>query len=889
MPTENLMPDPIEKQSVALETYRQKRNFRITPEPKGVKRPLKKTGLSFCIQKHAASHLHYDFRLELNGVLLSWAVPKGPSLDPNDKRLAMHVEDHPLEYGEFEGIIPAKQYGGGTVLLWDKGEWIPKEDPVAGYKKGKLKFDLEGDKLKGGWTLVRSHGSKYGGDKAWLLIKEDDAFVRRDARIVDDKPRSVATGRTIEEISVQRDRTWESNKSVKQNVKNGAVKKVTRSIDPSKIQDALKRSMPAFIEPQLATLVKTAPDDDGWIEEVKFDGYRMLCQIDQGQARLHSRNNKEWTANFPSIADAAARLPVESAWLDGEVVQMDERGRSSFQNLQNALSLNEEGDLLYYVFDIPYFNGFDLRNVPLLERKHLLETVMASPPGPLRLSFHQVGNGAAFFRETCKLGLEGMIAKARASKYSGTRGRAWLKIKCGLRQEMVIGGFTDPEGSRLGLGALLLGVYENGQLRYSGKVGTGFNDAMLLKLRKQLDKLESHKPAFSNPPRGAQARRSHWVKPLLVAEIEFTEWTQDGTLRHPSFQGLREDKEATEVIRELPKDGDEKETAAPRKSSKGKQAKTDDPDAVAGVHISNPEKLLYPEAKLGKRDLAHYYEAVADVMLPHLKQRPLSLFRCPNGWGKECFYQKNVDRGANDAIDRVKVSTSDGPATYMMANSPAALVALLQMGVLEIHPWGSTTANLANPDRIVFDFDPDEDLPWKNLVEAVRLIETLLAQIGLRGFLKTTGGKGLHVVVPIRPTQSWPVIKGFSKAIADLFAQTFPDRFTPKMAKAARRGKIFIDYLRNDEGSTAIAPYSLRARANAPVSTPIAWNELSKEVRFDHFNVKNILPRLSKTDVWSDFFSVDQKIDSAIMKKVGFSQVDSKPAAQGSSKRWRKQ
>ena len=897
----------IEKIIVALETYRQKRNFRITPEPKGVKRPLKKNGLSFCIQKHAASHLHYDFRLELNGVLLSWAVPKGPSLDPNDKRLAMHVEDHPLEYGEFEGIIPAKQYGGGTVLLWDKGVWNPKEDPVAGYKKGKLKFDLAGEKLQGGWTLVRSHGSKYGGDKAWLLIKEDDAFVRRDARVVDDKPRSVATGRTIEEIAVQRDRTWESNKSVKQNVKNGAVRKVTRSIDPSKVDGASKESMPAFIEPQLATLVKTAPDDDGWIEEVKFDGYRMLCRIDQGQARLHSRNNKDWTGNFPSIADAAARLPVKNAWLDGEVVQMDERGRSRFQNLQNALSLNEESALLYYVFDIAYLNGCDLRNVRLMERKRLLEKVMASPPGPLRLSFYQRGKGPAFFRETCKLGLEGMIAKAVASKYAGNRSRAWLKIKCGMRQEMVIGGYTDPEGSRQGFGALLLGIYENGQLRYSGKVGTGFNDVLLVKMRKQLDQLKLDKPAFSNPPRGAQASRSHWVKPLLVAEIAFTEWTHDGTLRHPSFQGLREDKKATEVVRELPKEVAAVETARPAEASKGrkaqagaietaptprsgrdKKAKTDDPDAVAGVHISNPDKLLYPEATLGKRDLALYYESVAQVMLPHLKQRPLSLLRCPNGWGKECFYQKNVDKGANDAIDRVKVTTSDGPATYMMANSPAALVALLQMGVLEIHPWGSTTANLSKPDRIVFDFDPDDDLPWRNLVEAVRLIETLLTQIGLRGFLKTTGGKGLHVVVPIKPTQSWAVIKGFSKAIADLFAQTFPDRFTQKMAKEARRGKIFIDYLRNDEGSTAIAPYSLRARENAPVSTPIAWSELSKEVRFDYFNVKNILPRLKKADVWSDFFSVDQQIDADMMKKVGFSTLDGKPPAQGKSKGWRK-
>ncbi len=876
---------------MALETYRKKRNFRITPEPKGIRRRVKKNGLSFVIQKHSASHLHYDFRLELNGVLLSWAVPKGPSLDPDDKRLAMQVEDHPIEYGEFEGIIPAKQYGAGTVLLWDRGVWVPKEDPVAGYKKGKLKFTLEGDKLQGGWTLVRSHGSKYGGDKAWLLIKEDDEMARRgiDTRIVDDRPKSVSSGRSIEEIAAQRDRVWHSNKSVKQNVNSGAVKKGAGAVDPSKIAGAVKQKIPPFIEPQLATLVKASPDGEEWIEEVKFDGYRMLCRIDDGEARFYSRNNKEWTANFPSIADAAARLPIESAWLDGEVVKLDGQGRSSFQSLQNALSLNEESTLLYFIFDIPYLNGFDMRKVPLMERKQVLESVMAAPPDPLRLSFYQAGGGVAFFGEACKLGLEGMIAKAATSRYSGRRNRDWVKVKCGMRQEMVIGGFTDPQGSRSGFGALLLGVYEDGKLRYSGKVGTGFNDDTLQTLRKQLDALEQDKPAFSNPPRGGEARRSHWVKPRLVAQIEFTEWTHEGTLRHPSFQGLREDKKATQVIRERATGSVEHELVLPNakakvkvkakakaKANTGKPAKSvpdsNDKDAVAGIHLSNPAKLLYPEAKLGKHDLARYYEAVAQLMLPHLKQRPLSLLRCPDGWGKDCFYQKNVDGAAHDAIDRVKVSTSDGPALYMMANSTAALVALVQMGALEIHPWGATADHLHHPDRIVFDFDPDDDVPWKNLVEAVRLIETLLGEIGLKGFLKTTGGKGLHVVVPVKPTQPWPVIKGFSKGIADLFSGTFPDRFTSRMSKAARHGKIFIDYLRNDEGSTAIAPYSLRARANAPVSTPIAWDELSKEIRFDHFNVKTVLSRIKKmkTDPWQDFFHTRQSINAKMLKKIGY-------------------
>jgi bifunctional non-homologous end joining protein LigD len=863
---------------VALETYRQKRNFSITPEPKGRKPKAKKNALAFVVQKHAASRLHYDFRLELNGVLLSWAVPKGPSLDPNDKRLAMHVEDHPIEYGEFEGIIPPKQYGGGTVLLWDKGTWVPKEDPATGYAKGKLKFDLEGEKLHGGWTLVRSRGSKYAGDKAWLLIKENDDFARRgpDALIVDDKPKSVATGRSIEEIAAERDRVWESNKSVQENVKSGAVaKKKKRKIDVSSVEGVVRRQIPDFIEPQLATLVKTAPDTAQWIEEIKFDGYRMLCRIEGGAARLYSRSNKEWTGNFQNIADAAARLPVETAWLDGEVVQMDPSGRSSFQRLQNALSENDSENMFYFVFDIPYLNGFDLRTTPLLERKRVLEKVMASPPSALRLSFYQQGDGAAFLHKACELKLEGMIAKLAQSPYSAGRNRSWVKVKCGLRQEMVIGGFTDPEGSRQGFGALLLGVYEpDGKLRYSGKVGTGFDDKTLMDLKRQLDARVQDQPAFSNPPRGAEARRSHWVKPDLVAEIAFTEWTDEGTLRHPSFQGLRLDKKAEEVVRERAAEATSDNQVPQQQSgsdhNERKQRRSGN-DAVAGIQLTHPGKLLFPEANISKHDLAEYYERVAQWMLPHVKQRPLSLLRCPNGWGKECFYQKNVDRSVNEAIDRVKVSTSDGPAMYMMANTASALVALVQMGVLEIHPWGSTSSKLGFPDRVIFDFDPDDDLPWDRLVEAVQLIKTLLEEIGLRGFLKTTGGKGLHVVVPIKRTQPWVVVKNFTKAIADLFVATFPDRFTAKVSKATRHGKIFIDYLRNDEGSTAIAPYSTRARNDAPVAVPVAWDELSSDIRFTYFNIKSVVARMQKlkTDPWEGFFESDQSINAKILQKVG--------------------
>ena len=578
---------------MALETYRKKRNFRITPEPKGRRPAVKQRGLEFVVQKHAASHLHYDFRLELNGVLLSWAVPKGPSLDPNDKRLAMHVEDHPMEYGGFEGVIPAKQYGAGTVLLWDKGVWAPKDDPAAGYKKGKLKFDLAGEKLRGGWTLVRTHSQKYGGEKAWLLIKEEDEFARKaaDTRIVDDQARSVATGRTMEDIAAERDRVWNSNKSASENVRSGAVKK-RKIFDPSTLEGAVKAPLPRFVEPQLATLVKSLPGGDNWISEIKFDGYRMLCRIEDGEARLYSRNDKEWTANFPSIAHAAAHLPVENAWLDGEVVTLDSEGRSSFQSLQNALSRNDENILSYFLFDIPYLNNFDLRRVPLLERKKVLEHIAEGAPSPLHLSFHQPGRGEDFLAQACKLGLEGMILKAADSRYSGTRTRSWLKLKCGRRQEMVIGGYTDPEGSRQGFGALLMGVYEEGALKYSGKVGTGFDDKTLAGLRAKLDKLSQDKPAFIDPPRGAAAARSHWVKPELVAEIAFTEWTHDGTLRHPSFQGLRLDKKPAEVVREQAIDP----VSEPEKDMKpAKRGR-----ASAKVELSHPAKVLYPETGLTK-------------------------------------------------------------------------------------------------------------------------------------------------------------------------------------------------------------------------------------------------------------------------------------------------
>ena len=877
---------------MALEKYRAKRNFKVTPEPRGKVVRGARRALSFVIQKHAASHLHYDFRLELNGVLLSWAVPKGPSLDPADKRLAMHVEDHPIEYGGFEGVIPEHQYGAGTVMLWDRGSWEPKGDPVAGYAKGHLKFELHGDKLKGGWTLVRTHGSKYGGksgDKAWLLIKEKDEYARAGGpSIVEKAPASVTTGRTLEEIAAARTHVWQSKLSVKENVKAGAVaeskpaaKKKTGGASNAMPEGAKAANLPAMLSPMLTTLVTNAPSGPDWLHEIKYDGYRMLCRIEKGKARLFSRNAKDWTAVFAGVAADLAKLPVRTAWIDGEVVVIDAAGRTSFQALQNALT-TKDAPLSFFAFDLVYLDGYDLRKAVLTERKRLLRGVVGDDIGVIRVGPEIQGHGEEFFKQACTMSLEGAVCKRVDSIYQdGVRTRNWVKVKCTRRQEMVIGGYTEPQGSRTGFGALLLGIYENGKLRYAGKVGTGFDDRTLTGLYKGLVKLEQQQSPFVNPPRGYEAKGAHWVKPDLVAEIAFTEWSNDGALRHPSFQGLRTDKKATEVVREEPQPTPSRESAATTKTTKTTGmtkpttttgSKKTAATTVAGVAISHPDKLYFPEANITKVEIAEYYESMAPRILPHIKDRPLALVRCPDGWNKQCFYQKHADKGVNAAVDRIEVPEGGGTATYMSAASAKAVVALVQWGVLELHPWGSRRPRLDRPDRLIFDFDPDEGVTWKDLVTGVELLRTLLGELELEGFLKTTGGKGLHVVVPIRTTLDWDQAKGFTRAVADFMVSTFGDRFTATVSKAKRKGKVFVDYLRNAEGATAIAPYAVRARANAPVSMPIAWEELKNDVRFDYFNVRNAGDRLArqKLDPWRDFTTIKQTITKAHGKRVGF-------------------
>jgi bifunctional non-homologous end joining protein LigD len=907
-----------------LETYRKKRDFSRTPEPKGSPRVAakkKKKGLRYVIQKHAATRLHYDFRLELDGVLKSWAVPKGPSLDPAEKRLAVHVEDHPLEYGGFEGVIPKGQYGGGTVVVWDRGTWVPEGDPARAYAEGKLKFQLQGEKLRGGWTLVRMHGSRAGDDgENWLLIKERDEEARPGSgdAIVVERPESVLSGKTIEEIANDPRRVWDSKPegggarrataadrrasaaAHAQKTARRAARRAGPGLDPQTLPGARRAPLPRKIEPQLATLVAAPPAGDEWIHEIKYDGYRVFAEVDGGRAKLLTRRGKDWTDQFSPIGAAAAALPVRSAVLDGEVVVLEADGRTSFQALQNALSEGRTDDLVYFAFDLLYLDGYDLRPVPLGARKQALETVLAAAPGggPLRWSDHVQGDGKSFFRQACSFALEGVVSKRANLSYHPGRGRDWLKVKCLQRQEMVVGGFTDPEGSRTGLGALLVGAYEGGELRYAGKVGTGFTTETLEQLRRRLDRLERREPPFSNPPRGAEARGVHWVEPKLVAEVAFAEWTRDGHLRHPTFKGLREDKDPREVVREVPEAPEAAGAAADpepaRESSKGRghgakaskakssaakssgAAKAKSSAArsaveVAGVRLSNPDKVLYPDRRLTKRDLALYYERIADWILPHLRDRPLTIVRCPEGQQGQCFYQKHVTDQFPKSIVRVEIEEGGKTVNYGAVNSLAGLVALVQMGVLELHIWGAHRDRVERPDYAVFDLDPDEGLAWSRVVEGARLMRDLLAELGLRSFLKTTGGKGLHVVLPLARRHGWDEVKSFTKAVAEMVAAADPARYTSHMPKAQRKGRIYIDYLRNQRGATSIAAYSTRSRPGAPVSAPLAWDELDSEAGANTFTVENLPQRLDRlaADPWAGFAAVRQWITADMRRAVG--------------------
>jgi bifunctional non-homologous end joining protein LigD len=908
---------------MALEQYQRKRDFRQTPEPAGTVRRRNKpaAALSFVVQKHAASRLHYDFRLELGGVLLSWAVPKGPSLDPGEKRLAVHVEDHPIEYGGFEGVIPKGQYGGGTVLLWDRGTWTPEgPDPEAAYRKGSLKFTLEGQKLHGKWALVRMGGKAAkakgaDGHENWLLIKERDAAALPDSgsALVDDQPLSVASGRPMAAIAADRDRVWESGKGEVAGDPPAAAepeKKPARATKP--IAGARRAAMPEALVPQLAIPADQPPDGPEWLHEIKHDGYRLLARIAPGAVRLSTRSGLDWTLRFPSLAGALAALPLDTALIDGELVALAADGTTSFGELQDAIARGDTSGLVFFAFDLLYRDGYDLTGAALEDRKAALAAVVTPDSGGMvRYSDHQVGRGPDFFRHACRYDLEGTIAKRRDRPYRPGRSSDWRKIKCHNSDEFVMIGFTDPSGARHGFGALLLGYHDRqGRLRYAGRVGTGFNDAQLADLRARLDASARSAPPVALP-KGVSAKGVHWTEPLLVAEVRYADWTADGMLRHPAFQGLREDKSSAEVVYDPPGTtssphppiavamgpplsrgaGEGKKGRAgakPLARIAGEGARGQSPTAgegaaastapardgsigFAGVRLTNPDRVLYPDRGITKLALAQYYAAVADWALPHLAGRPLSLVRCPEGYDKECFYQKHISSGVPDSIGRVEITEKSVTRTYLVIENLAGLVAVVQMGVLEIHPWGSTAERLETPDRITFDLDPDVGLPWTRVGAAAIEMREALAGIGLQSFAKTTGGKGLHVVVPVSPKLGWDAIKEFARWVAERFVRAYPERYTANMAKRARTGRIFIDYLRNGRGATAIGAYSARARAGAPVATPLSWDEVERGVAPDAFTVPNLPDRLARlqSDPWADMPKLRQSIAARVRREVG--------------------
>ena len=797
-----------------LERYREMRNFRETPEPRGARaRASGAQRLRYYIQRHAARRLHYDFRLELEGVLKSWAVPKGPTLDPSERRLAVQTEDHPLEYGEFEGVIPEKQYGAGDVLLWDRGEWIPEDrDPLAALRKGRLHFSLEGEKLRGRWVLTRIRTDE--DDKAqWLLMKRDDEEAR-EGEITLERPESVKK-------------------------------------PPKRTRRAASAELPQFIAPQLATLVTEPPRSGDWVYEIKYDGYRMLARIDEEGVRLFTRSGKDWTSKLPHLVKSIADLHLKKAWLDGEIVVPNERGGSDFQALQNAFEGGNDRKIVFYVFDAPFLDGHDLRTLPLGKRKERLKSALKKTGGLVRLSEHLEGDAKAVLEKACELGLEGLIGKERGGVYFSGRSKSWIKLKCRARQDFVIAGYTAPSGSRHGFGALLVGLYDRaGKLRFAGKVGTGFNEALLRSLTRRLAGIKRDDSPLADPPR---EKGVQWVRPVLVAEVTYAERTKDGILRQASFVGLREDQNPKSV-------GEEKPQAPPGKKS----------NEVMGVTITHPERALWPSLGIRKIDYARYCEAVGDWLLPHVKDRPLTLVRCPDGAEAKCFYQRHLLMAASPGNMKTVKRERSSKGAYIYVRTLDAVISAVQNGAVEFHTWGATVPDIKKPDRITIDLDPGEGLPWKKVLEATQLTKTLLDTLGLKSFLKTTGGKGMHVVFPLEPELDWDEVKEFAHRIALALTRARPDLFLAKIAKASRGGKVFVDYLRNSETASAVAAYSARARPGALVSTPLAWDELDTADPRRRFTLEAVVKRVQglRNDPWKAYWTTRQRITAPMRKML---------------------
>jgi bifunctional non-homologous end joining protein LigD len=869
---------------MALDTYRQKRDFQKTAEPKGRASPRAKKGRkggdSYLIQKHAARRLHYDLRLEMDGVLKSWAVARGPSLVPGEKRLAVQTEDHPLEYGTFEGTIPKGEYGGGTVVLWDRGTWSPVYDADVGYKKGHLEFEIHGEKLSGRWHLVRM--ARRRGEKRdnWLLIKAEDEAARgtRDPDILEERPESVKTGRTVEEIAGE-EPGW-SSKTGKITKKKSAAKKsvpkkskakpngadtdeeadteagaevrTPEAIDPSVIKGAKKETLPPFVEPALASLTEKPPSAARFVHEIKFDGYRLMARLEAGRVKLFTRTGLDWTKKFgKEIAAALQALPAGKAMIDGELVVEKDTGASDFSALQADLSEGRTDRFVYYAFDLLHLDGYDLRDLPLLKRKEVLARLIGDGAGMVRYSSHFEADGSTVLEHATRLGLEGVISKAGDSPYRSGRSKAWLKAKGSTRQEFVIGGYVPSTTSRRAIGSLVLGVHEDGELRHIGRVGTGFTSSVAEDLFKRLERIRADKSPYAGRLAATAARGVRYVRPELVADVEFRNWTADGNLRHAVFHGLREDKPAEEVVLE---------TRKPKAAAKTKQH---------GVKLTHPDRVYWPDEGVTKEGLADYYTDVWERMEPFVTGRPLALLRSPDGITGKGFFQKHAWKGLNSNIDQVSDPGEKGEEPMIAIHNLDGLVALVQSGVLEIHPWGSTEKDWERPDTIIMDLDPGDGVSWDEVIAAAQETRERLEAAGLAAFVKTSGGKGLHVCSPLKPKATWPEVKEFTKAIAEAMSADSPDKYVATIAKAKRGGKILIDYLRNQRGATAVAAYSTRARPGAAVSMPLSWTELGTGIGPAYFTVLNAPQRVaaSKADPWGDFRKAQAPLSTKKRKK----------------------
>lgn len=830
---------PAKRPSDRLQTYGAKRDFARTREPAPEEEAGE--GRRFVVQKHDARRLHYDLRLELDGVLLSWAVPNGPSYVLAEKRLAVRTEDHPLKYLTFEGTIPKGEYGGGAMIVWDHGTWAPVHDVHKSLAKGHLEFSLAGERLQGRWHLVRIKPRAKEKTEPWLLIKADDAHARSgaDPDILATERTSILTGRSTEDLeqqpAIRRDHQQRAS------VANA---RAAKPPDVRKIRGARKALLRLFVEPSLASSAERPPAGPQWRHEIKFDGYRIQARIDAGEIRLLTRTGLDWTARFPAIAAAVRKLGLASALIDGEIVVEDARGISSFNDLVGDLKNGRQDRFRYYAFDLLYLDGTDLRGAVLEQRQQALAGVLASAASHrIALSEHFEVEGAVLFEHVSRLGLEGVISKRKDAPYRSGRVKEWLKCKCVRRQEFVVVGYVPSTTARRMVGSLVLGYYEGRELVHAGRAGSGFTQEEAAALFDGLEQTRIDRPSFSGKLTPEASRGVRWVAPRLVAEVEYAGWSADGVLRHVTFRGLREDRNPSEIVRE-----DRAVAAAPR--------------SAPAPALTSPDRMLWPQEGVTKQGLADFYAEIAEWIMPHLIGRPLSLVRCPGGIEEACFYAKHEWAGLGASVRRIEAGKEQ---PMLVIDDIEGLLELVQANVLEIHPWGSTVGDLERPDRLIFDLDPGDGVTWPQVMAgAVEVRERLRSAHKLESFVKTSGGKGLHVVVPLVPMLAWEPAKAFCKALAEAMAADAPGRYVARMTKSARDGRIFVDYLRNGRGATAVAAYSTRARAGAAVSTPLGWDELSEAVKSDHFRIGNLGRRLAylRRDPWADYFAVKQPLSA---------------------------